>query len=115
MIRVRHNRIACGSGKTTRCARPLRARHDKAIFDTGPIEVTLDDVDDCLHATRNMQVPDRRNYFCSQGVDYDKVVQYLDTVNKLNARVHSRAQACFFETAWSAALFCWGFMNSMAW
>ncbi len=51
---------------------------------------THGDMQDCLDATRNMRLEDRRQYFLSIGIDYDNVVRYHSLVSQLD-RVFSES------------------------
>ena len=64
----------------------LKAFPPRTVFQAdNVINVTLDDVDDLIDCTHTMPVKIRRDYFYANGVDYDKVVKYYNTVKQLNA------------------------------
>lgn len=58
--------------------------HQKAtVFQVKPpiCKVTYRDISDALEVSRKMSTRDKRDYFYSNGIDYDNVEKYWDHVN----------------------------------
>lgn len=76
-------------------------------------DLSIDDINDCLCATQGLEMRDKRDYFESHGIDYEKVVKYYDVVVGLNrafdyrtgrkggnvGRRHWRASSCALAIA----------------
>jgi len=58
-------------------------RQQATVFQVKPpiCKVTYRDVSDALEVSRKMSIRDKRDYFYSNGIDYDNVVKYWDHVN----------------------------------
>jgi len=71
-------------------ARKLTVTRSHTVFQALPAvsKVTYDDVRDALEATRKCKPTDARDYFLSNGIDYDNVVKYWETVQKLEKSLY---------------------------
>lgn len=51
------------------------------------IKISLHDVEDALTASRKLRYDDKKNYFYSNGIDYDNVEKYYDFVMRQNEKI----------------------------
>lgn len=58
--------------------------------------VTMLDIEDLLEASINMRPLEKRDYFYSNGVDYENVVRYYGKVQRLNAAYNNDNEPHWF-------------------
>lgn len=51
------------------------------------VPVTLDDVRECIDASHRLNPKDKEQYFYANGVDYDHVQKYYETVLQMNKNI----------------------------
>jgi hypothetical protein len=75
------------TGRQSQQQRRLNITRSRQVFQIEPAltQVTYDDIEDALTASQKLTVPQKREYFYSQGIDYDNVSKYYEKLRLLEA------------------------------
>ena len=72
--------------------RTIKCKCNHSIFEDTKINtlqyVSLSEISDLIDVSENMRYSDKVDLFLSYGIDYNKVIKYYDSVNRLERSLH---------------------------